>query len=186
MSLNDAVEKHDVNSTNDETPNDETPTDETPDANPSANPASDGTPTEVLADSKDEDGPELVEAEKPATVETDVDFVIAQTTDPRRNIPGTSQYLDEVERRNAELIRAKAEDREPDLEAPPAFQGTPLYTVAQAKQQGLDTDGDAVQIVTLPVVQTEEEAALEGGLTYDAFHGAGASVAVNQGTPVKS
>lgn len=39
-------------------------------------------------------------------------------------------YLDEVERRNAETIRAAAEKREPDYDNAPAVAGTPLVTGA--------------------------------------------------------
>lgn len=39
-------------------------------------------------------------------------------------------YLDEVERRNAEVIRAAKEGREPDFENAPATAGTPLVTAA--------------------------------------------------------
>jgi hypothetical protein len=158
---------------------------------PSANPASDGSDETTPATTTTETKTVEVQAqvpveEEPRKIETttkDVTFVIPQTTDDRRNIPGTSQYLDEVERRNAELIRAKAEDRKPDLENPPAFQGTPLYTEAQAKQQGLDITGDAVQKVELPVV-VEKGAEAEASLTnFDAYNGSGASVLVNSGEP---
>ena len=160
-------------------------------ANPSANPASDGdenttptTPTtetktvEVQAEVPTEETPE-----KPKGVEKDVTFVVAQSTDERRNIPGTSQYLDEVDRRNAEIIRAKAENRKPDLKNPPATQGTPLYTEAQAKQQGLNLDGDQVQKVTLPVVESELPEAEAASANFDANNGAGASLLVNSGEP---
>ena len=183
MSLNDSVANFDASGSPDENDENATTND---DGNavpaPSANPASDGTDTEVVVP-KDE-YPKTEVAEKPKHTTVDVDFVIAQSLDERRSIPGTSQYLDEVERRNAEITRAKAEDREPDLDNPPATQGTPLYTEAQAKQQGLNVDGEAVQRVTLPVVITEAETNAEEGLTYDAFNGAGASALVNTGRPV--
>ena len=160
-------------------------------ANPSANPASDGdpdtTPTtqttetktvEVQAEVPTESKPEKVKSH-----EEERTFVVAQTTDDRRNIPGTSQYLDEVERRNAEVIRAKAESRKPDLKNPPAFQGTPLYTEAQAKQQGLNLDGDQVQKVKLPVVVADVPEAEAASVNFDAHNGAGASVLVNSGEP---
>lgn len=160
-------------------------------ANPSANPASDGsdetTPSTTTTETKtvevEAQVPVESETEKPKSHTEDRDFVIPQTTDPRRNIPGTSQYLDEVERRNAELIRAKAEDRKPDLENPPAFQGTPLYTEAQARQQGLDISGDAVQKVTLPVTVADVPEVDAAGVSYDAYNGAGGSVLVNSGEP---
>ena len=40
-------------------------------------------------------------------------------------------YLDAVEREAAEVIRAKKEDREPDLDNPPATAGTPLVLAGQ-------------------------------------------------------
>lgn len=159
-------------------------------ANPSANPASDGdksTPVAATTETKTVEVEAQVPVEdKPEKVKShteDRTFVIPQTTDPRRNIPGTSQYLDEVERRNAELIRAKAEDRKPDLENPPAFQGTPLYTEAQAKQQGLDVSGDAVQKVELPVTVADVAEVEAATTSYDAYNGAGATVLVNSGEP---
>lgn len=43
-------------------------------------------------------------------------------------------YLDEVERRNAETIRAAKEDRKPDYDKAPATAGTPLVTGAVLAQ----------------------------------------------------
>lgn len=40
-------------------------------------------------------------------------------------------YLDEEERRLAEVRRAAIEDREPDLKSPPASAGTPLVTAGE-------------------------------------------------------
>lgn len=45
--------------------------------------------------------------------------------DPQRNLPG-GIYLDREQRREAEVLRARAENREPDLDNPPAIQSTPL------------------------------------------------------------
>lgn len=56
----------------------------------------------------------------------DQDFVYPTHQDPNRRLPGTTTYLDDVERENAEIARAKAEGREPNFENPPATQGTPL------------------------------------------------------------
>jgi hypothetical protein len=63
-------------------------------------------------------------------------------------------YLDQVEREAAEIRRAKIENREPDLENPPAVAGTPLVTGAQLaaianpasnpSQQGNDVLAQAV------------------------------------------
>lgn len=159
--------------------------------NPSANPASDGsdktTPKVMDYETRTVEVEARVPVErstdKPKSHTEDQTFVIPQTTDPRRNIPGTSQYLDEVERRNVEIVRAKAEEREPDLENPPAFQGTPLYTEAQAKQQGLDVSGDAVQKVELPVTVADVDEVDAAAINYDAYNGAGATVLVNSGVP---
>lgn len=153
--------------------------------NPSANPASDGTETEVVNDEG-----ETEVSEKPPHTEVDEDFVFLHTADERRNIPGTSQYHDLVERKNAEILRAKAEGREPDLENAPAYQGSPLVTVAQARQTGLNVrseDGDnedsAVEVVTLPIVVEDSALDDEAKVTYDAFNGPGGSHDVNQGVP---
>jgi hypothetical protein len=166
--------------------------DEDANANPSANPASDGTPTEVLAEEETEpEEPKTEIQEKPANSEVDTDFVFVHTADPMRNIPGTSQYHDLVERKNAEIIRAKAEGREPDLENAPGFQGSPLVTIAQANQSGLNVraeDGDnedsAVEVVTLPVVVEDSALDNEAGVTYDALNGPGGTLAVNEGVPI--
>ena len=50
------------------------------------------------------------------------------SSDPRREINRDygAVYLDQVQRREAEVLRAKVEGREPDLDNPPAVQGTPL------------------------------------------------------------
>lgn len=40
-------------------------------------------------------------------------------------------YLDQVERESAEILRARAEGREPDLEKASAVAGTPLVTINQ-------------------------------------------------------
>lgn len=158
--------------------------------NPSPNPESDGTDSNLEPETT-ETKDVTVQAEVPVDetaepvkgVEVEREFVIVQTLDERRNVPGTSQYLDEVERRNAEIVRAKAEDREPDLETPPAFQGTPIITKAQARQQGLNTEGPQVSVVTLPVVVNEGDAETEAFINFDANNGAGASVDVNSGVP---
>lgn len=46
------------------------------------------------------------------------------SADPARTPQGT--YLDQEMRRKREVERARIENREPDLENPPAIQGTPL------------------------------------------------------------
>lgn len=50
-------------------------------------------------------------------------------------------YLDEVERRNAETIRAAKENRKPDYDNAPATAGTPLVTAAQlAAKDGVNSN----------------------------------------------
>src|SRR5213075_3215633 len=68
--------------------------------------------------------PPLVEGE-----EVDQEFAFVHHLDASRKIPGTEPYLDDVERQNAEVQRARVEDREPDLVNPPASTGTPLQDV---------------------------------------------------------
>lgn len=81
--------------------------------------------------------------------EVDTEFVYVHHVDPMRAIPGSSPYLDDVERLNAEVQRAKAEGRKPDLKNPPSTQGTPLRTPASL---GGVTIPEGAERVTLPVV----------------------------------
>ena len=52
-------------------------------------------------------------------------------------MPGV--YLDHVERKEAELIRAKRENRKPDLETPAATPGSPLVTADALAAAGVKT-----------------------------------------------
>lgn len=63
------------------------------------------------------------------------DFVYPHEADPRRALPG-GVYLDQVQREKAEIARAKAEGREPDLDNPPAAAGTPLVSKKQFLNAG--------------------------------------------------
>lgn len=79
-------------------------------------------------------------------------------------------YLDEVERRAAEVHRARLEDREPDLDNPPAVVGTPLVVKRQLVDNSLisnpdrefidlddeDEDSHSHPVVTLPVDESVE------------------------------
>lgn len=88
--------------------------------------------------------------EAPKSEEVDKEFYVAQRLDPRRLTPGTSPYLDDVDRANAEVQRAKVEGREPDLDNPPATQSTLMLETEVAEGMGLSTakvDPDS----TLPV-----------------------------------
>lgn len=105
------------------------------------------------------------------TTETDsvVDGVETHTVDTKffnqhdgttGRLPG--QYLDQIEQQQAEILRAKAEGREPDLENPGATAGTPLVTEdaladnSVTKRDVLDPDApvSAQPVQTLPVDQT--------------------------------
>jgi hypothetical protein len=60
-------------------------------------------------------------------------------------------YLDDIQRRDAEIQRAKVEGREPDLENPGSTQGTPLFLASQVRSN-LPGDVVVTDDVTLPVV----------------------------------
>jgi hypothetical protein len=65
----------------------------------------------------------------PDAVESELEereFAYVHHLDPQRKLPGTSPYLDDVNRMNEEVQRAKVEGRKPDLKNPPTTQGTPL------------------------------------------------------------
>jgi hypothetical protein len=85
----------------------------------------------------------------PDTKVEDVDFVHVHHLDEQRKLPGTAPYLDDVNRQNEEVQRAKVEGREPDLANPPSTQGTPLRPVASV---GVPVPEGAA-VVTLPVVR---------------------------------
>lgn len=55
---------------------------------------------------------------------TEIDFVYATHLDPARQNDPNGVYLDDVQRAQAEIQRAKVEKREPDLENPPATTST--------------------------------------------------------------
>lgn len=73
--------------------------------------------------------------------EVEVAYTYPTHLDPNRQADPHGIYLDDVQRSQAEVQRAKVEDREPDLENPPAIASTPLMTTIQAA--GL-VDGAAV------------------------------------------
>jgi hypothetical protein len=88
------------------------------------------------------------------TETVDVDYFYATKLDPARQISPTGVYLDDVQRRDAEKVRALIEDREPDLENPPASQSTPLFP-REHFNHSLNSlvIGDNEPDVTLPTVQ---------------------------------
>jgi hypothetical protein len=89
----------------------------------------------------DEDG--VTPDREPLEVDSEpvkTEFYVTQKLDERRLVPGSNPYLDDVERERAEIQRAKIEGREPDLENPPAVQGTPYVTTERARTAGLTTE----------------------------------------------
>lgn len=88
---------------------------------------------------------------EPAVV--DKEFVYVGHLDTARQSDRTGVYLDDVQRRQAEITRAQIENREPDLDNPPATQGTPMVTVAQATKDYSTqaVNGALEKAVTLPV-----------------------------------
>jgi hypothetical protein len=109
-----------------------------------------GAPTEVIVEGRPLEAapePEKVESE-----EVEENFHYPTHLDPMRNLVSTSGYLDDKMRYDAEKVRAKVEDREPDLDNPPPMQSTPLYTERELASTGLLRGQDAD--VVLPVVRT--------------------------------
>ncbi len=92
-------------------------------------------------ESPDYNGPE-------ATI--DRDFTYVTHTDPARQRDPHGVYLDDIQRREAEVIRARVENREPDLDNPPAICGTPLVPTATL-EKNLPGDYVVPAEVTLPV-----------------------------------
>jgi hypothetical protein len=86
--------------------------------------------------------------------DVEIGYTFESHLDPRRQVDGTGVYLDDIQRRDAELIRARAEGREPDLDNPPAVASTPLVpsVVAQANAgPGVVTPVDSVEVVNVGV-----------------------------------
>lgn len=88
----------------------------------------------------------------------EIGLVFAHHLDPARQLPRTSVYLDDEERRKAEDVRARIEGREPDHENSPATQGTPLKSVAEIERTlpyGAKIDPEFV--IAVPVSTEGEE-----------------------------
>jgi hypothetical protein len=86
---------------------------------------------------------------EPKTVEQN--FTYLENTDPNKLASPSGIYLGDEMRREAEIVRARLEEREPDLENPPAVQGTPLVPTHVA--ESLAQPGVAVPVdKKLPVV----------------------------------
>lgn len=62
-------------------------------------------------------------------------------------------YLDQLQKEQAEVIRAKAEGREPDLDDPPATAATQLVTKSELVERDTDKShfSDAVEVTNEPV-----------------------------------
>lgn len=73
-------------------------------------------------------------------------------------------YLDEVERRNAETIRAAKEDREPDYDNAPAVAGTPLVTGATLANIANPASNPSQNVTGLPVLNPSDVAAKDDNL----------------------
>ena len=103
---------------------------------------------------------EVEEPVKPPTKEEKREFVYPTHTDPMRLVPGTSPYLDDEQRREAEVRRARIEDREPDLDNPPSMQSTPLVERnALARTNPIPDDVKSVKlgVAVLDVEQVQKD-----------------------------
>lgn len=87
---------------------------------------------------------------KPKKFQRDFTFP-THLDEARQATPNTAPYLDDEMRRAAEIQRAKVEDRKPDLDNPPAMQGTPLIATDIAKGLAFGA-GDVPVAATLPVM----------------------------------
>lgn len=90
----------------------------------------------------------------------DVEFTYPTHTDPMR-VNSHNVFLDDEMRKAAEIQRAKVEGREPDLENPPAMQGTPLQPTTEVRKN-LPGDHVVEAEVSLPVVVGVNEENLSG------------------------
>lgn len=75
----------------------------------------------------------LDEDETPATSEGQ-NFYVSTHLDPARKLPSTARYLDDVQREQAEVDRARVEGREPDFENPGSTVGTHLIAERSLSQ----------------------------------------------------
>lgn len=88
--------------------------------------------------------------------EVTMGFMSQQHLDPARQADPRGVYYDDQQRRQAEIIRAQGEGREPDLENPPPTVGDPMISVDVAKQHNYQ--GAVVQAeFELPVVVGDYE-----------------------------
>lgn len=135
------------------------PTD--PQVAPPANSGYIGEDTKTIEDVKKDDTEALAYEGEPKDVEVSMTYV--HHLDPRRQADPNGIYLDDIQRRDAEIVNARADGREPDLENPGPTAGTPLIpTVAAVTQANL---GQTVPVSTTAMVNVgapaEEEPAAE-------------------------
>lgn len=83
-----------------------------------------------------------------------VDFTYLTHVDSNRRVDDHGIYLDDVQRRNAEIQRAKVEGREPDLDNPPSTVSTPMLPTSVVKSN-FPGDMDVPVSANYPVDKTE-------------------------------
>lgn len=81
----------------------------------------------------DTDAKDNLNYEGPAK-EFDQEYVMATHLDPARQVDTHGVYLDDVQRTEQELIRARVEGRKPDLKNPPKTAGDVILTTATARK----------------------------------------------------
>lgn len=90
----------------------------------------------------------------------EVDFVYATHLDPNRQNDPNGVYLDDVQRANAEVQRARIEGREPDLKNPPSTCGTqvlPTHVARTLVAGDLDVPVDFSQEIMVGVNEENED-----------------------------
>jgi hypothetical protein len=98
-----------------------------------------------------EDGLAVADALPESPHLVDKEYVLATHLDPARQRDPNGIYLDDIQRRDAETVRARIEGREPDYDNP----GTTAGDVLQAKETAakfVDASADIPVHVTLPVM----------------------------------
>lgn len=102
-----------------------------------AAPANSGYVTEDTETAHDVQGDKDALAHLGEPEDVDVAFTYSSHLDARRQIDANGVYLDDIERRDAELLRARAENREPDLDNPPPIASTPVVPTVVAEGNAL-------------------------------------------------
>lgn len=94
------------------------------------------------------------------------EFMFVQHADDRRRVPGTSVYLDDLDRERAEKDRARMEGREPDFKNASSTQSTPVGTLEYVRSQGI-TNADVKPEFELEVSVAEPEPGKNEPSPYD-------------------